>query len=149
LTDHRLAINIGGVMKQMILAFVLVMLPVTTHAANWIKISENPGHDIYVDAETIEFGTNTMTFWVMDNFAKAKKIGNKPYLSSVSKHQADFKAHTDHLLYISTYSEALQAGTLVESGKVDLTEPVIPGTIGATVHNMMRLVYEKAKKDGK
>ena len=137
-------------MKQMILAVILTMWSVTAHAANWVKIYNDPEIEISIDAETIEFGKNTVTYWQMDNLLKAEKFGTKPYLSRVTKQHTDFNSRTNRLLFITIYSGSNQSGKTLFSENYDIVlseaRPVVPGSLGAQIHDFMKVLYAEKQK---
>ena len=134
-------------MKQLVLAVILTMWAVTAHAVNWVKIIDGPETEFFIDSETIEFGSNTVTYWEMINYVKAQKIGNKPFFSSVIKQKEDLESHTHRLLYVSFYSGPHQSGEMFDGtnfADISSPDPVIPGTNGAYFHDVLKALYDRA-----
>lgn len=115
-------------MKTLLLALLLV----TGSAwAEWVKVAEGDGVDLYIDLETIRKDGNRRRVWQIQNLKQRGKDGES---SRRLRMEYDCKQERDRLVSFSFHSEPMASGTALSNVDGGLGwADIPPGTLSEVV----------------
>ena len=117
------------------LLFPVFAFSITSHATNWIRISEDNIQTLYVDTDRIVKREKEVVYWTLINY----KNNN---ISSVIKYKAVCNKRKKIQLYFSYYNEPMGKGRIVSQDNWE--KSFIPKS-GSAKYKVMKFVCQQEK----
>lgn len=119
-------------------AMLIMLLTVVSSsaAAEWVEVgTDDTGTiTIYADPATIRRSGDKVRMWHLYDYQTTQRNSGKRFMSVVTRTEHDCKEEQSRGLYVSSYSENMGGGTVVEIfDEPDKWLPVPPGTASAVL----------------
>lgn len=121
--------------RKSLISIVISCIPLAAMAQNWVKFSETPELEFYIDQSSIKKNGSTVTYWTMHNKKMAALLTN-PSSSYSTKYRVTENCDSEEsrITYYASYEKSMGQGKVIESQTWDgKLNPNIPGSIGYMV----------------
>jgi hypothetical protein len=122
-------------MKKLIFVSLMAML-VGSAWAKWVVYAESEETTFYFDPATIRKEGNMRRVWVLQDLRKPDKVGGE--MSVRARNEYDCKNERIRTLGLSTHSEPMARGTVLElGGEKQNWREIAPETVNETIFNIV------------
>lgn len=123
-------------LNKALIIFSLSLLPFMANAQTWIKVTETPEIELYIDKSSIKKNGSIVTYWTMHNKKMATLLAEPSSNSYSAKFKVAQNCETEEfrIMYFVSYEKFMGEGKVLESQTFDRKpEPNIPGSINYTI----------------
>jgi hypothetical protein len=130
-------------------AALLLLLPLASHAEDWMEVDNPVGPDrYYYHAGKIVINGDDVTYWKKVEFKVAPRIKNKPARTALYRERLNCAEHTLKTLDYLFYAADNTTLELVSQNDPQ-SQPVIPDTIGDLFERALCPLVEQHRKEEK